>query len=306
MTWMTLIWLLIGFGLGLGSGWLLWQSSRRLSILAAAQSAVGSQEAIWQDPLQQTELAYQMASEMSQFKAGFLARISHELRSPLNGMIGMHQLILSDLCDGPEEEREFIAQANESALKMVKILDDILDVAKAEHGTSKLDIQPLQLAQVFQEVATLTYLQAKNRNLWLQIQPPDPDLYVLADPRRLRQVLVNLVDTAIAQMQEGSIRVSAHPAIATGQVHIWVDDQRSPEVWREAVNLLQSSCPPSMVVPSPGLNLLMNQTLLQLMQGRLELLAITDEPPLPAANELATAYRNRVQCSVPMLVPELE
>lgn len=306
MTWMTLIWLLIGFGLGLGSGWLLWQSSRRLSILAAAQSAVGSQEAIWQDPLQQTELAYQMASEMSQFKAGFLARISHELRSPLNGMIGMHQLILSDLCDGPEEEREFIAQANESALKMVKILDDILDVAKAEHGTSKLDIQPLQLAQVFQEVATLTYLQAKNRNLWLQIQPPDPDLYVLADPRRLRQVLVNLVDTAIAQMQEGSIRVSAHPAIATGQVHIWVDDQRSPEVWREAVNLLQSSPPPSMVVPSPGLNLLMNQTLLQLMQGRLELLAITDEPPLPAANELATAYRNRVQCSVPMLVPELE
>lgn len=305
MTWITLIWLLVGFGLGLGSGWFLWQSWPRRSRLAASQSSVCHQESIWQEQLRQVELAYRMASEMSQFKAGFLARVSHELRSPLNGMIGMHQLILSDLCDGPQEEREFVAQADESALKMVKILDDILDVAKAEYGTSRLDIQPLQLAQVFQEVETLTYLQAKNRNLWLRIQPPDPDLYVLADPRHLRQVLVNLVDTAIVQMQEGSIRVSAHPTIATGQVHIWIDDERPEDVWSESVNLLQSPPSPNLEVPSPGLNLLINQTLLQLMQGRLELLAINDDQPLPAANELATFYRNRVQCSIPIVVPEL-
>src|SRR5689334_21319694 len=114
MTWITLIWLLVGFGLGLGSGWFLWQSWPRRSRLAASQSSVCHQESIWQEQLRQVELAYRMASEMSQFKAGFLARVSHELRSPLNGMIGMHQLILSDLCDGPQEEREFVAQADES------------------------------------------------------------------------------------------------------------------------------------------------------------------------------------------------
>src|SRR4028118_557337 len=97
------------------------------------------------EKLKQTQLAYEMAKEMSQFKAGFLARTSHELRSPLSSLIGMHQLILSDLCDSPEEAREFVAQANASALKMVKVLDEVIAVAKTEHGTNQLEIQPLRL-----------------------------------------------------------------------------------------------------------------------------------------------------------------
>lgn len=76
--------------------------------------------------LQQTQLAYFMAREMSQFKAGFLARTTHELRSPLNGLIGLHQLILSDLCEDPAEEREFIGQAHERTLKLLKLIDEIL------------------------------------------------------------------------------------------------------------------------------------------------------------------------------------
>jgi signal transduction histidine kinase len=82
-----------------------------------------------------------MAKEMSQFKAGFLARTSHELRSPLSSLIGLHQLILADLCDSPEEAREFVAQANASALKMVKLLDEVIAVSKTEHGTNRLELR---------------------------------------------------------------------------------------------------------------------------------------------------------------------
>ena len=71
------------------------------------------------EELKQTELALQMAAQMSQFKGGFLARTSHELRSPLSSLIGLHQLIVSDLCDDPEEEREFVAQAYQYALKLM-------------------------------------------------------------------------------------------------------------------------------------------------------------------------------------------
>ncbi|MEQ8958292.1 MAG: histidine kinase dimerization/phospho-acceptor domain-containing protein, partial [Coleofasciculus sp. C2-GNP5-27] len=92
----------------------------------AKTEAVQETESVQEDQLEslkqeleQTRLAYQMAHEMSLYKGGFLARTSHELRSPLSSLMGMHQLILSDLCDSPEEAKEFVAQAHTSAQKMV-------------------------------------------------------------------------------------------------------------------------------------------------------------------------------------------
>ncbi|HAA29801.1 MAG TPA: histidine kinase, partial [Cyanobacteria bacterium UBA8553] len=107
------------------------------------------------EELKQTQLAYQMAQQISQFKGGFLARTSHELRSPLSSLIGMHQLILNDLCDSPEEEREFVAQANNSAKKMVKLLDELIAVAKMEHGKTRLETRSLPLTKVFEDVHIL-------------------------------------------------------------------------------------------------------------------------------------------------------
>lgn len=250
--------------------------------------------------LQRTRLAYYMASEMSLFKAGFLARISHDLRSPLNSIIGLQQLILSDLCEDPAEEREFVAQANASTMKMVAFLDAILNVARTEYGTNKLDIQSLQLAQILAQVYQLTRLQAADRNLSLTIESPDPEIYVLADPRWLQQVLLNLVDTPLKLMREGSVSVSVQPEIDSGYVRIWIEDQRPPSDWSEPIDLLQSAAKTDEQLDnnstlSPGLTLLINQTLLELMKGRLELLAI------PSPNESSTL--TRIQCSIPLATP---
>jgi len=150
----------------------------------------------------------------------------------------VHQLILSDLCDDPAEERKFLAQAHESALKLVKLMDEILNVARTEHATNHLEIQPLQLAQVLQEVYDLTHLLAANSNFPLQVSLPDP-VYILADPRWLRQVLVNLW-TLASQMKEGSIYVSTQltPAAETS-VHIWLDVQLPAHTWSEPVDLME-------------------------------------------------------------------
>ena len=307
MGWSELIYIGMGLGLGLGSN-LIWRPRQKSSQpLEPAPHQPSTPQEIYlekfdsmSEQLKQTQLAYQMASEMSQFKAGFLARTSHELRSPLSSMIGTLQLILSDLCDDAAEEREFVEQAHIAALKLVKLIDQILFVAKTEHGTETMDIEPIQLAKMFDEVDDLTYLQAANRNIRLEISPPDSEIYVLADSPRLRQVLVNLIDTAIAEMEEGSIFVSAHPSPESGYVNIWVDDQRSISAWSESWDLLkhdlESDTKSSDTVKvSSGMRLLMDQTLLSLMNGRLEVLAVP--------SETEESNFTRTQCSIPLATP---
>ncbi len=291
----------LGLGIGLGLSWR-WRSK---ALLAALPSQSLPQAEPNQLALQSLQLAYQLATETNQFKGGFLARTSHELRSPLNGIIGMQQLILSDLCDSPEEEREFIAQANESALKMIAVLDRVLEVARLEHGTMKLALQPIQLASLLQTVHDLTYLQAADRNLQLKVALPDPELYVLADPQRLKQVLLYLVDAPIAQMQEGSIDVSVQVAVETGCAQIWIDSD-----WidgdsfplSEPIDWLRKPAATS-DIPSPGLSLLTSQMLVLLMQGTLSVLNV---PSTNESTDDSERHRLRFQCSIPLVVPEPE
>jgi signal transduction histidine kinase len=225
--------------------------------------------------LQRTRLAYQMAIERAQFQAGFLARTSHELRSPINSVISLHQLILADLADSPEEEREFIRQSAGAAEKMLGVLDQLIGISKTAHGTEQISLQPLSLHDVLTEVKNLTHLQAQNRNLRLEMTLPDRDLYVLADPKWFQQVLLIRVDTPILLMREGTIRVTTQ--VKVEQVYVSVADERSAEFWSEPSDLLQrlkTGSTDDTALPSPGLSLLMNQTLMELMGGQLEVAAV--------------------------------
>ncbi|NEQ23109.1 MAG: HAMP domain-containing histidine kinase [Microcoleus sp. SIO2G3] len=318
---MDLIYLVVGIGLGVVGSRIARSSKEPASQVSVPQAmppeisqplqAVKEESSPPNDELQplkeelkQTKLAYQMAHEMSQFKSGFLARTSHELRSPLSSLIGLHQLILSDLCDSPEEERQFVAQANASALKMVKLLDDVVKVSKTEHGTNQLDIRSLSLTKVFEDVQRLTYMQAANRNLQLEVIFPDPEIYVLADAQRFQQVLLGIVDSAIAQMEEGSIRVSAASFSESKEVQILFDIQCPTELWSESIDLL--SKPPEaeeqaieVTKGSPGLNLLIAHSLAEVMQGRLELLSTSGEE---ASDNSASANQKttKIQFSIPL------
>jgi signal transduction histidine kinase len=257
-----------------------------------------------QQQLQQTELAYQMTVATSQFKSGFLARIAHELRSPLNGLIGMHQLILSDLCDDPQEEREFIAQAHESALKLLKLIDQILEVARLEYGSRQLEVQPLQLSEVLEQVHNLTQTIAQDRGIRWSFTQPDPDLYVFADPTYLKQILVSLVETVLRFTSEGELQLSAQVNPNQQTVHIWIDAPYPPSAWSEDIDTLQAQEATQRLSLSdrlsPGLLLLMHQTLLEKMQGRLELISAATLDAAQPANPAIT----RLQCILPWVVPE--
>ncbi|MBD1863316.1 MULTISPECIES: sensor histidine kinase [Trichocoleus] len=262
-----------------------------------------------QQELEQTRLAYQMAVEMHQFKSGFLARVSHELRSPLNGLIGMHQLILSDLCDDPAEERDFLGQANQSALNLMQLLDLILDVARLEHGSRQMQLQPLKLGQILQEVYNLTHLQARDRNIRLKLLPIQEDIYVQADPKWLQQTLVSLLDTSIRLTPEGTISLSATVQPETEQVTICIEAPYAASLWSEPAQILSTqalpTAPNTPAALSPGLALLMHQSVIERMQGRLEIIALPSEPD-SNANPTDATESTRIQCLMPLVMPETD
>lgn len=331
MIWSNWIYLAIGLGLGVGSRSLFARSNQKsehihqdsITTPDPIQNPLPTfQEVTLTQQLKQTEIAYQLAIQMSQFKAGFLARTSHELRSPLNSLIGLHQLILSDLCDDPAEERAFVAQANSSALKLIDLIDQILAVSRVEHSNSKLEIQPLQLATVLAEVYNLTHLIAANRNIHLHLSPPEAEIYVLADPRWLRQVLINLLDTCLIQIESGSIsiriscdqaelgheKIEAQPHLAIGAsseskgyAQVLLDVNPPIAIWSEPIELSKTAQSNESVLkntaPSSGMNLLLIQTILELMQSRLEIVN-----PYQADADSCT----RLQLTIPLIIPEPE
>ena len=234
--------------------------------------------------LKQAQLAYQMAAQMSQFKAGFLARTSHELRSPLSSMIGLHQLILSDLCESPEEQREFIAQAYHSALKLMKLIDEIVAVSKTEYGSNRLNMELLQLTEVFTEIERLTHLPAANRNLSLKIIAPEPQLYIFADRSRLIQLIFNLIDSGISLMKTGTIKLSTVKETSDSVV-IEIDLECPLALWQEQEvvepsfennDLAQMRQYLQEMSLSANMKLLLSQTLLETMGGSLQILDCTE------------------------------
>ncbi len=253
-----------------------------------------------QQQIKQTQLAYEMAREISQFKAGYLARTTHVLRSPINGLIGLQQLILANLCENPEEEREFIKQAHDRTLKLLKLIDEILTVARLEHGTNKLDLQPRSLTELLQEVYDLTYMLAENRNFPFKVLLPEAELKVLVDSRWFKQVLINFIETAIAQIEEGSIYISAQTSSTDNLVYIWLDVPKQGILHSEPIDLISSKnqvaeSEEENITFDPGMNFLLNQTILEVMGGNLEIV------PFPLTMEQGEDMA-RLQITIPQFI----
>lgn len=153
------------------------------------------------------ELAYQRLSQLERFKSGFLARTAHELRSPINSVIGLHQLILEGLCENPEEEKQFTAEAKEAAYKVLQLFDTIIAASKLDIGREVPVLEPIALATLFKTLQELTQLQATNSNLRLTFKPTD--LSVSSDLKWLQMMLISLIDDAITSTKLGDITLEA-------------------------------------------------------------------------------------------------
>ncbi len=160
---------------------------------------------------EELETAWKEAIEANRLKSEFLATTSHELRTPLNAIIGCLRLVEDGLCDDRDEEIELLQKADQAAVNLLKIIDDLLDFAKIEAGNLTVDMAPLDLNQLLKEVIDLQLpdLTAKGLNL----VPPEfaDQVTVRGDREKLQQVFINLLSNAIKFTDQGSITISMYP-----------------------------------------------------------------------------------------------
>ena len=151
------------------------------------------------------QLAYQRLLALERFKSGFLARTSHELRSPINTIVSLHQLILEDLCEGPEEEKEFIGQSKDAALKMLALFDQITAVSKLDIGREPPKLEAVDLSLLLPEVEMLTTLQAANQNVRYRVTAPTDELEICTDRKWLKNMLASLLQDTILHAKQVSL-----------------------------------------------------------------------------------------------------
>lgn len=152
--------------------------------------------------------AWKDAQAANQLKSEFLATTSHELRTPLNGIINCIRVVQDGYCDSKEEEREFLQQADDAAIHLLGIINDVLDISKIEAGKLSVIIEKVDLAKIVNEVIDLHLVSIQHKNLNIELPVWGQNIYVMADAAKLKQVLINIVSNAVKFTDYGTIAVS--------------------------------------------------------------------------------------------------
>ena len=141
-------------------------------------------------------------------KSDFLSSMSHELRSPLNAILGFAQLMESDEQPPTPAQKESIAQILQAGWHLLTLINEILDLAKVESGQMPLSREPVSLAEVMRECHGMIHPQAQESGIRMVFPRLETPHFVYADRTRLKQVLINLLSNAIKyNLKNGTVTV---------------------------------------------------------------------------------------------------
>jgi signal transduction histidine kinase/ActR/RegA family two-component response regulator len=170
------------------------------------------------------ELAMAVAEDANQAKSSFLSSMSHELRTPLNAILGFTQLLANDAQpNNVERKKEFTGYILKAGKHLLTLINEVLDLAKVESGAVTLSLEAVALDEVVEECRAMIEPLGDQRGLRMTF-PAAPDMTVLADRTRLKQILLNLLSNAIKYNRAGGVVVLDCALDAAGRVRIDVRD----------------------------------------------------------------------------------
>jgi signal transduction histidine kinase/CheY-like chemotaxis protein len=216
---------------------------------------------------------------LSRAKSDFVARMNHELRTPMNGVLGMSELLLDTRLD--TVQRRFADGIHRSADSLLAIVDDVLDFSKLEAGRLQLAPVDCDLVELVEQTAEMLAARASGKNIELLCEaPPQPLPRVRADVVRLRQILVNLGGNAVKFTDQGEVtlRVSS-PGIEGDRLRVRLDvidtgigiePENQSRIFEEFV---QEDVSTTRRYGGTGLGLAIARQLVELMGGQLSLVS---------------------------------
>lgn len=238
------------------------------------------------------KLALQAQQEVNEYRQFFLARVAHELRSPLSSLISLQQLIIQGFCETPAEEKEFLSDAHTAAHRLLAMIDDLVTVAKIDYGQGPLDLQAIELGELFIELKAQIGLPVGNSNFRLDFIPSQQKIWVNGDRQKLLWVLRNLIDSCLqsTKAMTGAILLQTLPQSLPSQLTLELHLPCSPEIWQDPpLDQPQRSKVSTTTSLSPTLRWQLCHTLLQKMNGSLS--------PIPQALE-----QTRVEITLPLAI----
>lgn len=173
------------------------------------------------------EKAKASAEAQNQQKSMFLANVSHELRTPLNAIIGFSDIIKDEVMGpvGHPQYKEYINDINSSGVHLLSLINDILDYSKAEAKKLEVEFIDIDISKIGHSCMRLVEPRAKEAKVTLLERMPEKHIILSADPKRMKQVILNLLSNSIKFTQEGGqVALDIEENILDGTIIVTVSD----------------------------------------------------------------------------------
>ena len=217
---------------------------------------------------------YRKLQEVDQMKDDFIAMASHELRAPITAIRGYLSLFLEDAFGKLEDKpREIMKTTFSIATHLGTLVEDLLEVSRLEQGRMKVDLEPVSVEPIIEEIAAQLHFEAEKKKLAFEFKkPPQPLPEVMVDKSRFKQVLINLCSNGIKYTPSGSVTITSEVkdgnmlevrVIDTG---LGMSSEAREKLFQKFYRVRTSD---TATIPGTGLGLWITKQIVELMKGKI-------------------------------------